>query len=417
MPHDREPPVAATSARSPALAMTPSERRATVGLAGIFGLRMLGMFIVLPVLALYAEGLPGGRDHTLVGLALGAYGLTQAVLQVPFGWASDRWGRKPVIVAGLVIFALGSFIAAWAPTIGWTIVGRTVQGAGAISAAVLALTADLTRDAVRTRAMAVIGMTIGATFALSLIVAPALAPLIGVPGIFVMTGVLALTAIAVLKRAVPDPEAPPMRLDTSALWKRALADRELLRLNYGIFALHAALLALFVQVPFMLRDGGIPPSRHWLVYLAVLVASVVLMWPALRQADRPGRGKPIFVGAVMLLFVGQAMLAVAGSSLPLMIAALVVFFTAFNLLEATLPSLVSKFAPPGVKGTAVGVYSSVQFLGTFVGAAGGGWLSQWHGAAAVFGFCLALTALWIAVGASMAAPPVYNEGTYSMGET
>ncbi len=141
------------------------------------------------------------------------------------------------------------------------------------------------------------------------------------------------------------------------------------------------------------------------------------MWPALRQADRPGRGKPIFVGAVVLLFVGQAMLAVAGSSLPLMIAALVVFFTAFNLLEATLPSLVSKFAPPGVKGTAVGVYSSVQFLGTFVGAAGGGWLSQWHGAAAVFGFCLALTALWIAVGASMAAPPVYNERTYSMGET
>ncbi len=165
MPHDREPPVAATSARPPALAMTPNERRATVGLAGIFGLRMLGMFIVLPVLALYAEGLPGGRDHTLVGLALGAYGLTQAVLQVPFGWASDRWGRKPVIIAGLVIFALGSFIAAWAPTIGWTIVGRTVQGAGAISAAVLALTADLTRDAVRTRAMAVIGMTIGATFA------------------------------------------------------------------------------------------------------------------------------------------------------------------------------------------------------------------------------------------------------------
>jgi len=322
-----------------------------------------------------------------------------------------------VIVAGLVIFALGSFIAAWAPTIGWTIVGRTVQGAGAISAAVLALTADLTRDAVRTRAMAVIGMTIGATFALSLIVAPALAPLIGVPGIFVMTGVLALTAIAVLKRAVPDPEAPPMRLDTSALWKRALADRELLRLNYGIFALHAALLALFVQVPFMLRDGGIPPSRHWLVYLAVLVASVVLMWPALRQADRPGRGKPIFVGAVMLLFVGQAMLAVAGSSLPLMIAALVVFFTAFNLLEAVLPSLVSKFAPPEIKGTAVGVYSSVQFLGTFVGAAGGGWLSQWHGPAAVFGFCLALTALWLAASASMAAPPVYNESTYSMGET
>ncbi|MEO8304693.1 MAG: MFS transporter [Betaproteobacteria bacterium] len=397
--------------------MTAGERRATVGLAGIFGLRMLGMFIVLPVLALYAEALPGGRDHALVGLALGAYGLTQAVLQIPFGWASDRWGRKPVIVAGLVIFALGSFIAAWAPTIAWTIVGRTVQGAGAISAAVIALTADLTRDAVRSRAMAAIGMTIGATFALSLILAPVLAPLIGVPGIFVMTGVLALAAVAVLRYAVPDAAAPPPRLDTSAQWKRVLADRELLRLNYGIFALHAALLALFVQVPFMLRDNGIEPARHWLVYLPVLVASVVLMWPALMQADRPSRGKPIFVGAVLLLFVGQALLAAAGTSLPLTIAALVVFFTAFNLLEATLPSLVSKFAPPGIKGTAVGVYSSVQFLGTFVGAAGGGWLSQWHGAPAVFGFCLALTAVWVMVSASMAAPPVYNEGTYSMGET
>jgi predicted MFS family arabinose efflux permease len=241
--------------------------------------------------------------------------------------------------------------------------------------------------------------------------------LIGVPGIFVMTGVLALAAIAVLKMSVPEANAPAARADTRANWKLALADRELLRLNYGIFALHAGLLALFVQVPFMLRDNGVAPSRHWLVYLPVLAISVALMLPALWQADRPRRGKPVFVGAVALLFVGQAMLAVAGASLPLTIAALVVFFTAFNLLEAILPSLVSKFAPPEIKGTAVGVYSSVQFLGAFVGAAAGGWLSQWHGPAAVFGFCLALTALWLAIGASMTAPPVYNEGTYSMGET
>ncbi len=314
MPHDRAPPAAATAA---AVRMTPTERRATAGLAGIFGLRMLGMFIVLPVLALYAETLPGGRDHTLVGLALGAYGLTQAVLQVPFGWASDRWGRKPVIIAGLVIFALGSFIAAWAPTILWTIVGRTVQGAGAISAAVIALTADLTRDTVRSRAMAAIGMTIGATFALSLVVAPALTPVIGVPGIFVLTGVLALGAIVLLLRMVPDPGAPPRPQDTPAQWKRVLADRDLLRLNYGIFALHAALMALFVQVPFMLRDNGIAAARHWLVYLPVLAASVALMMPALWQADRPGRGKPVFVGAVAVLLAGQVLLALAGASLPL----------------------------------------------------------------------------------------------------
>jgi MFS family permease len=408
---------AASVAPAVRVRMTPDERRATIGMASIYGLRMLGMFIVLPVLALYAEALPGGRDHALVGLALGAYGLTQAILQVPFGWASDRWGRKPVIASGLVIFGIGSFVAAWAPDIWWTIAGRTIQGAGAISAAAIALTADLTRSEVRTRAMAAIGMTIGATFALSLIISPAIAPLIGVPGIFVMTGVLALAAIALLRRVVPEGSAPAERADKPANWKKALVDRELLRLNYGIFALHAALLALFVQVPFMLRDNGVAPSRHALVYLPVLVLSVALMLPALWQADRPRRTKPVFVGAIAVLFVGQAMLAVAGTSLAMTIAALVVFFTAFNLLEAVLPSLVSKFAPPEIKGTAVGVYSSVQFLGTFVGAAGGGWLSQWHGPAAVFGFCLALTALWLAAGASMTTPPVYNEATYSMGET
>ncbi len=417
MPHDHAPTPAVTSAPPAKVRMTAGERRATIGLAGIFGLRMLGMFIVLPVLALYAETLPGGRDHALVGLALGAYGLTQAILQVPFGWASDRWGRKPVIVTGLVIFAIGSFVAAWAPTIAWTIVGRTIQGAGAISAAVIALTADLTRDEVRTRAMAAIGITIGGTFALSLVAGPALMGVIGVPGIFVMTGILALSAIGLLNRIVPDSDVPLSRVDTPGQWKRVLGDTQLLRLNYGIFALHAALMALFVQVPFMLRDNGVANARHWLVYLPVLVASVVLMYPAMLNADRPGRRKMVFVGAVTVLFAGQALFAIAGSSLALTVAALVVFFTAFNLLEATLPSLISKFAPPAVKGTAVGVYSSVQFFGAFVGAAIGGWLSQHYGPAAVFGFCLVLTALWLAASATMTAPPAYNQGDYSMGET
>jgi MFS family permease len=418
MPQDRDPASAVPDTPAARVRMTAGERRATFGLAGIYGLRMLGMFIVLPVLALYAETLPGGRDHTLVGLALGAYGLTQAILQIPFGWASDRWGRKPVIVVGLVLFAAGSFLAAWAPTIGWTIAGRTLQGAGAISAAVIALTADLTRDAVRTRAMAAIGMTIGATFALSLIAGPALNTLIGVPGIFALTGVLALAAIVLLYRAVPAPEKLPAAHESAAQqWRRVLTDGQLLRLNYGIFALHAALMALFVQVPFMLRDNGVPVARHWLVYLPVLLVSIVLMAPAMMRADRPGRGKPLFVGAVGVLFAGQALLALAGASLALTVVAMVVFFTAFNLLEATLPSLISKYAPPAVKGTASGVYSSVQFLGTFIGAAAGGWLSQHHGSAAVFGFCLLLTALWLAVSATMSAPPTYNSVTYSMGET
>lgn len=402
-----------------AVRMTRDERRATSGLAGIYGLRMLGMFVILPVFALHAETLPGGASQTLVGLALGAYGLTQAVLQIPFGWASDRYGRKRTIVFGLLLFALGSFVAAWAPDIGWTIAGRTLQGAGAISAAVIALTADLTRDEVRTKAMAVIGMTIGGTFALSLVAGPVLKNWIGVPGIFALTGALALAAIGVLRWAVPavPPAAHAGDLPGLPAFRRVLADGQLARLNYGIFALHALLMALFVQIPFELRNAGLAAASHWQVYLGVIVASVVFMLPALGWADRPSRSKLVFNAAVAVLAAGQLVLALAGARLWLLCAGLVVFFTAFNLLEATLPSLVSKYAPPALKGTAVGVYSSVQFLGTFVGAAAGGWLAQHHGNAAVFGFGIVLTLVWLAASATMAPPPALRPGTYSMGET
>ncbi|HEV8646668.1 MAG TPA: MFS transporter, partial [Burkholderiales bacterium] len=236
--------------------MTPQELRASVGLAGIFGLRMLGMFIILPVFALYAERLPGGRDHALVGLALGAYGLTQACLQVPFGWLSDRWGRKRAIYLGLVIFALGSFLAALAQDIAMVILGRVIQGAGAISAAVIALTADLTRDDQRTKAMAIIGVTIGATFALSMVAGPVLDHVMGVPGIFALTGFLALAAIMVVRFVIPDPSqsrAGRSPAGPAVPVGRVLLDQQLLRLNYGIFALHAMLMALFVVVPFSLR--------------------------------------------------------------------------------------------------------------------------------------------------------------------
>jgi MFS family permease len=397
--------------------MTRGERRATTGLAAIFGLRMLGMFVILPVFALYAEKLPGGSSHTLVGIALGEYALSQAILQVPFGWASDRFSRKGTIVVGLVIFALGSFLAAWAPDIWWTIAGRTLQGAGAISAAVIALAADLTRDEVRTKAMAVIGMTIGGTFAISLVAGPLLRNLIGVPGIFALTGVLALAAIFAL-RLVPDAERRVASAAESGFpaFLRVLGNRELLRLNYGIFALHGVLMALFVQIPFQLRDSGLPVERHWQVYLGVLVVSVLLMLPALRAADRPERGKQVFIGAVALLAIAELVLALAGNALAALVAGLVAFFTAFNLLEATLPSLVSKFAPAALKGTAIGVYSSVQFLGTFVGAAVGGALAQHLGPAAVFAFGIVTTLVWVAVSVSMAPPPALRSST-SMGES
>jgi len=406
----------AAGERTVPVRMTALERRATAALAGISGLRMLGMFIILPVFALFAETLPGGRDRTLVGLALGAYGLTQAVLQIPFGWASDKWGRKPVIYSGLALFAFGSFVAAWAPTIGWTIAGRMLQGAGAVSAAVIALCSDLTRDAVRTRAMAAIGITIAATFALSLVAGPLLSAAIGVPGIFALTGVLALAALAVVRFGIPDPRGTGRPAPGRAALLRVLRDGNLARLNYGIFALHALFMALFVEMPFALRDNGIDAPRQWEVYLPVMVLSVVFMWPFVRRADQPQRGKPIFLGGVALLLAAQLALVFGQHSLPVLVVALIMFFTAFNLLEATLPSFVSRYAPAELKGSAVGVYASVQFLGAFVGAAVGGWLAQHVGAAAVFGFGVALTAIWLAIGATMAAPPAYPSN-YSLGET
>ena len=250
--------------------MTPLELRASASLASIFGLRMLGMFLILPVFAIYAETLPGGADHTMIGFALGAYGLTQALLQLPFGIASDRYGRKRVIYFGLALFAIGSFVAAGAQDIYMVIIGRSIQGAGAISAAITALTADLTREEHRTKAMAMIGGTIGITFAVSLVAGPALYNLIGIPGIFTLTGVLALLAVAVVKYVVPDPQVSRFHSDAEAVpakFKDVLHDRQLLRLNFGIFALHAAQMAMFVVVPFALQtSGGFDVNHHWQIY-------------------------------------------------------------------------------------------------------------------------------------------------------
>jgi MFS family permease len=397
--------------RTEPVRMTAAERRATIGLASIVGLRMLGMFAILPVFALFAESLPGGADRTLVGLALGAYGLTQAVLQIPFGWASDRWGRKPVIYGGLALFALGSFVAALAPDIWWAIAGRTLQGAGAVSAVVIALSADLTRDAVRTRAMAAIGITIGGAFALSLVAGPPLAGRIGVPGIFALTGLLALAAIAGVRFLVPAPQAIGAHAPAAGALVRVLRDARLRRLNYGIFTLHALLTALFVEVPVALRDNGLPAERHWEVYLPIVALSFALMWPFVRRADGPRHGGAVFVGAIAVLLVAQIALAFGLRSLPALVAALALFFTAFNLLEAMLPALVSRLAPADIKGTAVGVYSSVQFLGMFVGAAAGGALAQHFSGMAVFAFGAALTAIWLAL------PAPAHSAVSSMGET
>jgi MFS family permease len=399
--------------------MSPIELRATAGLAGIYGLRMLGMFIILPVFAFYAEHLPGGVNYTLVGIALGAYGLTQAILQIPFGWLSDRIGRKPVIYIGLILFAIGSFVAASATDIYVVILGRIIQGAGAISAAVMALAADLTREEHRTKAMAAIGMTIGATFALSLIIAPALNNVIGVPGIFAMTGVLALLAMVVVFKIIPDPVISRFHSDTEASagrFRNVLRNPQLLRLDFGVFALHATLMALWLVVPLSLRTTGLAADHHWQVYLPVLLLSMVLIVPAIIYGEKKAKLKQIFVISVAVLLASQVMLAYAFDSLWGTTLALLVFFTAFNLLEATLPSLISKIAPVGAKGTAIGVYSSVQFLGAFVGATAGGYLYQHYGASALYAFCGALLTLWLVFAVTMKAPAAVRTKMYHVQE-
>lgn len=399
--------------------MSPAEIRATVGLAGVYGLRMLGLFIILPVFAFYAEDLPGGDNYTLVGIALGAYGLTQAILQIPFGWLSDQIGRKPVIYLGLMLFVVGSFIAAIAIDIYWVILGRIIQGAGAISAAVMALAADLTREEHRTKAMATIGMTIGTVFALSLVAAPILNQWIGVPGIFTMTGILALLAMLVVWKIIPDPQISRFHSDTEASpasFAEVLRNGQLLRLNYGIFALHATLMALWLVVPLTLRQAGLAADDHWQIYLPVLALSIVFIIPVIIYSEKKAKLKPVFVVSIATLLTGQILLATSSDSIWGTAIALLVFFTAFNLLEASLPSLISKIAPVGAKGTAIGIYSSTQFLGAFVGAAIGGHLYGAFGSGALYAFCGSLLILWMICAITMKAPAAVRSRMYSVQE-
>lgn len=388
--------------------MTPDERRASASLALVFALRMLGLFIVLPVFALEAARLPGGDDPARVGFAMGLYGLTQAFLQMPFGLASDRFGRKRVILAGLAVFALGSGVAAWAPDLTWLAIGRALQGAGAISAAVTAFLADVTRDAVRTKAMAIVGASIALMFALSLVLAPLLAAWIGLSGIFVMTATLALLAMAVVAWVAP-PEPREHRGDPvrgSGLVE-VLRHAGLLRLNLGVFVLHAVQLAMWMAVPAMLVAAGLDKAEHWQVYLPAVAASLLVMGGVLFPMERRGRLRAAFliaIGLVLLVQLGLWLLAGEQPGLWALGLLLFVFFVGFNTLEATQPSLVSRLAPAYARGAALGIYNTLQSVGFFVGGAAGGWLVRAHGASGLFMACAALTLLWLLVAWPMQAP-------------
>lgn len=397
--------------------MNRDERRAMSGLSLVFAFRMLGMFMVLPVLATYGTELSGATP-LLIGVAIGAYGLTQAVLQVPFGVISDRIGRMPVIYAGLLIFAAGSAVAAMADSINMVIVGRILQGAGAISAAVMALLSDLTREQHRTKVMAGIGMSIGLSFVVAMVVGPLLTRFFGLSGLFWVTALMALLGIVLVALWVPKPDKSVRHLDAALnreAFGRILNNSQLLRLNLGIFTLHALLMASFMALPLaLIEHGELARESHWWVYLLAMGIGFVAMLPFIIYSEKKRQLKKIFLGAIVVLLLSQAYLMLMGKSLLLLIAGAVIFFAAFNLLEATLPSLISKLAPAGAKGTAMGIYSTSQFLGAALGGVLGGWLFQLGGISLVFFGCTILAAIWLVFAVSMQEPPYVTSTRLSL---
>jgi MFS family permease len=387
--------------------MEKRELRAAGSLAAVFSVRLLGLFMIYPVFAAYAQGLHGATPY-LIGEALGIYGLTQGLLQIPFGLLSDRFGRKVMIVLGLVLFAAGSAVAALSTSIGGVIVGRALQGSGAVGSVILALVADLTSEDNRTKAMATVGISIGASFMIAIVAGPILSDFIGVAGIFWLMVALALVGIAITQFAVPNPRLLRVHRDAEAvpsLIGGVLRDPQLLRLDIGIFALHAMLTASFLVVPGLLRATfDAPVDRQWVIYLPVMLVSIVVMLPAIIAAEKYRRMKGVFVGAVVALLASQVLLYFGAGNLVAVVAALIVFFSAFNVMEASLPSLITKMAPPDAKGTALGLYSSLQFLGIFAGGVVGGFAHQRGGDGAVFLTTAAIALVWLVAAATMAQP-------------
>lgn len=399
--------------------MNKQEFRAAASLAVVFSVRLLGLFMIYPVFEAYAGQLTGATPY-LVGEALGIYGLSQGLLQIPFGLLSDRFGRKPMIVLGLLLFALGSAVAALSTSIGGVIVGRVLQGGGAIGSVVLALVADLTREEQRTKAMAVVGISIGLAFMVAVVTGPVVASFIGVSGIFWLMVGLAAAGIAVTEFGVPSPRKVRVHRDAETvpglIWS-VVKNGELLRLDFGVFVLHAILTASFLVVPGLLRGTlGLTTHDQWIVYLPVLVASLLITVPAIVVAEKHRRMKGVFVAAVGTIVASQAMLHFGGATAPVLLAALAVFFSAFNVMEATLPSLITKAAPPDAKGTATGLFSSAQFLGIFAGGMLGGWAHQHWGTAGVFSVTVGLAFAWLIAAATMRQPSYLSTRLVPLGD-
>lgn len=380
--------------------MLPDERRAAFSLASIYAMRMLGLFMVMPVFMLEARHYEGGDDLSAIGLAMGIYGLVQAVLQIPFGMAADRFGRKRVIYLGLALLALGSIVGAMATSVTGLALGRALQGGGAISAAVTALLADQTRDAVRTKGTALVGASIGLMFALSLVLGPLLSAWGGLSAIFALTLLLSVGGVVIVRFwTPPEPALPAAGRVRHSLWG-LLVHRDLIRLNFGVFALYAVQLASWVSIPALLIQAGVASADHGWVYLPAVLLSFVVMGVTLFPMERRGLLRPLFLGCIALVLLVQVAWGVlAGSSPPLWLLGILLFlfFCGFNVLEASQPSLASRLAPTGARGSALGVYNTLQSLGIFAGGAMGGWLLKTVSASGVFMTSAGLMLLWLLV--------------------
>jgi MFS family permease len=391
--------------------MSPLEIKSSVLLASIYSLRMLGIFLILPIFSIYASELSGRPTEFQIGFAFGIYGLTQAILQIPFGMTSDRLGRKPVIYFGLLLFIIGSFIAGVSEQIEGVIIGRAIQGSGAISAVLTAFLSDLTSDKSRTKGMAIIGASIGLTFALSLVISPILNKLIGVPGIFLLMGILAFIALGVVRFFIDEPlDNKKINSENSNDIKTILKNFDLNRLNFGIFALHASQISMFMAIPFyLINQGDIPLNQHWLIYLPVLAISFIFIVPMIIFSEKKNKTKESFIFSIALLFVTQFLFIYFSNGIVGIIIALIFYFIGFNYLEASLPSLVSKLAPIQRRGLALGVYNSSQSLGIFVGGSLGGLIANFYGYQGTFLFCSLLIMIWFILSITMKMPIKKNE--------
>ena len=386
--------------------MSPSEIKSSLILASIYSLRMLGIFLILPIFSIYASGLSGSPTEFQIGLAFGVYGLTQAILQIPFGMSSDRFGRKPMIYFGLLLFIIGSLIAGFSKEIEGVIIGRAIQGSGAISAVLTAFLSDLTSDKSRTKGMAIIGVAIGLTFALSLVISPILNKLIGVTGIFFLMAFLALIAFGVVRFFIHEVfKQKKIKSATSQDIKTILNNFDLNRLNFGIFVLHASQISMFMAVPFYLINRGVLPlDQHWSIYLGVLAVSFIFIVPMIIFSERNNKSKEFFIFSISLIFLTQFLFIYFADGLVGIILALIVYFIGFNYLEASLPSLVSKLAPIQRRGLALGVYNTSQSLGIFVGGSIGGLIASFYGYEGAFLFCSILIIIWLYLSISMRMP-------------